>query len=229
MLPREGKRELWDVDDDVAGAPNEGWDVAVVVVVEGAPRAGNAGFAVESPPADGVLKREFCVLGALPAAGAAAPKRLGFGVLAAGAAGVVVPPAPKRPPPPLAGVDPNVGLGVVDVELAPVPNRPPEVCGWLAAGVAEKAEPVDGVVEAPAFIPPKRLGALDPGGGPAGVVEVLPNKEPLEGPGVVEAPNVLPLLEAPPPNNPPPVALGVAVSVFAGVEAPPPPKSEPVD
>lgn len=229
MPPREGKREEpWGVED-VAGAPNEGWDVAVVVAA-GAPREGNAGFEAESPPADGILKREFCVLGAAPAAGAAVPKRLGFAAPATGAAGVVDSAGfapPKRPPPLGAGVDPNAGLGVVDVEPAPAPNRPP-AGGWLVAGVAEKAELGAGVVEgAAAFIPPNKLGALDPGGGPAGVVEALPNKEPPEGPGVVEAPNAFPL-GGPPPNNPPPFALGVAASVFAGVEVPPP-KSEPVD
>ena len=76
------------------------------------------------------------------------------------------------------------------------------------------------------FKPPNKEGVLDAGGGPAGVVEVFP-KRPPAGPGVVEAPNVLPPpLPAPVPNNPP--ELGVAASVFAGVEVPVP-KSEPPD
>lgn len=77
------------------------------------------------------------------------------------------------------------------------------VDGVVDGGAAEEV----GVVEEPAFIPPKRLPAgLDPGGGPAGVVDVLPNKDPLAGPGVVDEPppNKLPPagLLAPPPNIP---------------------------
>jgi hypothetical protein len=152
------------------------------------------------------------------------PNRLGFGVLSAAVVGVEVPAGfvPNRPPPlaaPVVGVDPNAGLGVSDVEAA-VPKRLPDVCGWVAAGVVEKGVVEVGVVEEPVFDPPPNSGALDAGGGPAGVVELLPNKDPPEGPGVVEFPNMLP--PPPPPNMfPLAVALGVAASVFAGVEFPP--------
>lgn len=90
------------------------------------------------------------------------------------------------------------------------------VDGVVDDGAAEEV----GVVEEPAFIPPKRLPAgLDAGGGPAGVVEVLPNRDPPAGPGVVDgaAPNKLPPagLLAAPPNIPP--AVGWAGVVDPGV------------
>lgn len=64
-----------------------------------------------------------------------------------------------------------------------------------------------GVFDEVVFNPPKRLLGLGPGGGPAGVVEVFPNKELPAGAGVAEAlfPNKLPPaagLLAPAPNNP---------------------------
>lgn len=112
--------------------------------------------------------------------------------------------APKRPPPVLGaagvadGVLPNSGFGVPDA--APPPKRLPDVCGWeVLGGVADEGAAADGVVDEPAFNPPNRLGGLDPGGGPAGVVEVLPNKEPPAGAGVADG-GVLP-------NRPPPAGL----------------------
>lgn len=221
--PRVGKSDFWGAAAEAAGAPSDGVDAPVLAVV--LPPRENAGFAAESPPAEGILKSEDpCVLGAAPAAGVVVPNRLGFGVLSAAVVGVEVPAGfgAKRPLPPAApaaGVDPNAGLGVVDVEAA-VPKRPPDVCGWVAAGVVEKGVVEVGVVDELAFNPPPNIGVLVAGGGPAGVVELLPNKDPPEGPGVVEAPNALP--PAPPPKRfPPAVALGVAASVFAGVELPP--------
>lgn len=101
------------------------------------PREGNVGFAAESPPVAGVLKRDGgCVPCAPPAAGAAAPKSgleappvVVVGVVeSAGLFGV-----PKRPPPVLGaagvtdGVLPNSVLGVSDA--VPPPKRLPDVCG----------------------------------------------------------------------------------------------------
>lgn len=201
------------------------------MVVVGPPREGNKGFVAESPPGGGALNREgVCVLCAPPAAGAAAPKSgleapsaLVVGVVVS--AGLLTP--PKRPPPVLEaagvadGVLPNSGFGVVDV--APAPKRLPVVCGWeVLGGVADEGAADDGVVVEPEFKPPKRLGGLDAGGGPAGVVEVLPNIGPPAGAGVADG-AVLP-------NKPPPAGLvppkrplvavcpGVVVSVvLAGV------------
>lgn len=65
--------------------------------------------------------------------------------------------------------------------------------------MADEGAADDGVVDGPAFSPPKRLEGLDPGGGPAGVVEVLPNKELPAGAGVADG-AVLP-------NKPPPAGL----------------------
>jgi hypothetical protein len=70
-------------------------------------------------------------------------------------------------------------------------------------GVVDEGVAAEGVVEAP--VPKRLVGALDPGGGPAGVVELFPNKEPLAGAGVEEAafPNMLfPPAALPPPNSP---------------------------
>lgn len=101
------------------------------------PREPNIGFAAESPPVVGVLKREgVCVLCAPPAVGAAAPKSglEGALVVVVGvveSAGLFA--APKRPPPVLGaagvadGVLPNSGFGVPDG--APPPKRLPDVCG----------------------------------------------------------------------------------------------------
>lgn len=154
------------------------------------------------------MKRDgVCVLCAPPAEGAAAPKRgleapSAFVVGVADSAGLFAP--PKRPPPVLGaagvadGVLPNSDFGVVDV--APPPKRLPVVCGWeVLGGVADEGAADDGVVEEPEFKPPKRLGGWDAGGGPAGVVEVLPNKEPPAGAGVADGAAV--------PNKPPPAGL----------------------
>jgi hypothetical protein len=77
--------------------------------------------------------------------------------------------------------------------------------------VEERAVVDDGVVEEPAFCPPKSEAGFDPGGGPAGVVEVLPNREPLAGAGVDDeapAPNKLPEgFAAPAPPNIPLLAV----------------------
>lgn len=181
-------------------------------MVEGAPRE-NAGFVAASPPAVGAAPAPKSGLFALPAAV--------VGVV--DSAGLFAP--PNRPPaPPGAGVvdcaAPNIGLG--GPVVAPAPKRPPDACAWVVEGVVDEgaAEEV-GVVDEPVF-PPKRLpGGLDPGGGPAGVVEVLPNIDPPAGPGVVDEPppNRLPPagLLAPPPNIPP--AAGCAGVVDPGVEA----------
>lgn len=84
--------------------------------------------------------------------------------------------------------------------MAAAPKRLPDVCGWeVLGGVADEGAAVDGVVEEPAFRAPKRLGALEVGGGPAGVVEVLPNIEPPAGAGVADG--------AAFPNNEPPAGL----------------------
>lgn len=56
--PRPGKGEFWGVLDEVAGAPNEGWDAPVVPGVEEKPPSDKAGFGVESAPEEGWLKRD---------------------------------------------------------------------------------------------------------------------------------------------------------------------------
>ena len=206
----------------------------MVALEAGAPRGErNAGFD-ESAPAEGILKSEGAEVSCTPpVVGVADPKRLGFGALSAVVAGIVdsVGFAVPKSPPPLgaAGVDPNRGLGVVDPEPAPAPKRLPDVCDCVVVGVADDGAAVDGVFEEPAFRPPKKLGVLDPGGGPAGVVEALPKIEPPAGPGVADefvVPNKPPA-EVPAPNRPlagvePEVAESVG---FPGVEAPP--KREP--
>lgn len=131
-------------------------------------------------------------------------------------AGLLVP--PKRPPLGAAGAaPPNNGLGVLDVEavLAAPPKRPPEACGCEAAGVVKDKALVDGVVEEVEVMPPKRLG-FDPGGGPAGVVELLPNKEPPAGAGVADE-GVLPKRLLPPDPNVEPPADELGSDGFPGV------------
>lgn len=88
--------------------------------------------------------------------------------------------------------------------VAPDPNIPP-CCGCAVVGVVEDGAVAEGVeVEAA----PNMLGGLFPGGGPAGVVEVLPNKEPAAGPGVAAAlPNKLCPDFPAPPNSEPLVAV----------------------
>lgn len=139
------------------------------MVVEGAPREANVGFAAESPPAEGDLKRDdACALCVPPAAGAAAPKS-GLGVLSALVVGVVDSVglfALLNRPLGAAGVAdgalPNEGFEASDGERPP--KRPLEVSGWEVVGVVDEAAENDGVVEVPAFDPPKKLGVLDPGG-----------------------------------------------------------------
>lgn len=185
------------------------------MVVGGVPREGKVGFVAESPPVEGALKRDdVCVLCAPPAAGAVVPKS-GLGALSALVVGVVESAGlltlPNRPPPVLGaagvvdGVPPNRGFEAPDA-APPAPKSPPEDCCWEVVGVVVDGAADDvGVVEEAAFNPPKRLGVLDPGGGPAGVVEVLPNKEPPAGAGVADEaafPNKVPPVAVPPPNSP---------------------------
>ena len=88
---------------------------------------------------------------------------------------------------------------------APDPKRPPDCCGCAVVGVVEDGAAVEGV-EAEAA--PNKLCGLFPGGGPAGVVEVLPNKEPPAGAGVAAVlPNKLCPEFAAPPNSEPLVAV----------------------
>jgi hypothetical protein len=179
----------------VAGAPSEG---VVFAVEAGAPRAGNADFGAESPAGAAVLLNRdgVCELGA-PLAGAAVPKS-GLEVVSAVVVGAVCSAglfAPNRPPLGAAAVAPPPNSGLV----AP-PNILLDGCACEVAGVVDVGAAV-GVVEAPGFAAPnKLLGGLDAGGGPAGVVELLPNKLPPAGAGVaVEAalPNIL-FVPAPP-------------------------------
>lgn len=171
-------------------------------VVEALPRE-NAGLEAASP-AEGILNIE----GAPLEAGAAAPKA-GLGVLSVVVDGVVESAGfgvfPNRPPLGAAeGAPPKMGLLVAAPVLGA--NKPPDGCDCVAAGVVERPEDAGVFDEAAAFIPPNILG-LDAGGGPAGVVEVLPNRELPAGAGVAEAlaPNKLPPaagLLAPAPNIP---------------------------
>lgn len=213
---------------DVAGAPKESWEVVVVVVEE----EGNVGLVAESPPAEGALKREgVCVPAAPPTPGPAAPK-----------SGLEAPPAPvdgvvesaglfmlpNRPPPEAGaagvadGVLPNVGFAAPGAAVV-APKSPPEGWGWEAVdGVDEGAAEEAGVVVEPAFIPPKRLGVVVPGGGPAGVVDTLPNREPPVGAGVADEaalPNKEPPAGFAPPDIPLKAVCPVVVDsvVLAGV------------
>lgn len=176
------------------------------MVVGGVPIEGKAGFVAESPPVVGALKRDgVCVLCAPPAAGAAAPKSdlealsaLVVGVVES--AGLVT--LLNRPPPVLGtagvadGVLPNRGFAAPGA-APPAPKSPPEGCCWEVVGVVVDGAADDvGVVEEAALNAPKRLGVLDPGGGPAGVVEVLPKREPPGAAGVADEPafpNIVPV------------------------------------
>lgn len=114
--------------------------VLEVVPDEAPPRAGNAGFWVESPPGAGALLKRDGVCDCVPL-----------------------------------GAAPNNGLGVVSVDVVDAglftpPNRPPVA-----------ADPP----------PNSLLDGCEAGGGPAGVVELLPNR--LFGAGVADPP---------PPNKP---------------------------
>lgn len=161
----DGSRDGW-----VAGVA----EIAAAEVVEaGAPSEENIGFAAASPPAEGIGKRkDVCeVCAPLVAGVVAAPKSGLVTLLSAAVVGVVD----------SAGwAAPNNGFPAV---AAPGPKRPPDA-GCEVVGVAAAVE--DGVLEAGAALkpPPKREDGLFPGGGPAGVVEVFPNKEPAAGPGV---------------------------------------------
>lgn len=200
--PREGKRDFWGVALDVAEAPNER---GVFAVEAGAPRAGKADLVVESPPGAGaLLKRDgVCELCA-PVAGAAAPKS-DLGAASAVVAGVVdsaglFAPANRLPLDAAAGVPlPNIGF----VVAAP-PKRLLDGCDCEVAGVVDDGAAAAGVFENAGFAPPKRLlGGLDAGGGPAGVVELLPNREPPAGAGVAVGaalPNKVFVFD--PPNGP---------------------------
>ena len=90
---------------------------------------------------------------------------------------------------------------------------------------------VEGVAEDPEFSPPNMAGALVAGGGPAGVVDGLPNNEPPAGAGVVDVPAFPNKLdpeaapEPPPPKRPPPDAAEVVPGAAGfGVEEAPPNK-----
>lgn len=187
-----------------------GWEVALPVT-DGAPPKENAGLGVESPPVE-------------VAAGAAPNNGLDAGAAAvfwvADSAGLLL--LPNRPPPDEGAV--NAG-GFAAPEVAP-PNRPDD-CVCATAGVVDDVAGVeDGVAEEPVFKAPNREGAFDPGGGPAGVVELLPNKEPPEGVAVAEEPAPAPnkLLEdfaAPaPPNNPLVAGCPGVVVLVVGFAAP---------
>ena len=186
-----------------------------------APPRENVGFA-ESP--DGVKRDGACALDVVLVAGAAAPKS-GLGVLSAvvievfDTAGLFELPNIPVLGAGAAGVVPNRGLAALAPE--PAPNRPPVGCDCEVTGVVEDGAVVEGVVEELVFSPPKILGVFDPGGGPAGVVDVLPNKEAPVCAGVADEPafpNRLPPAAADPPNSVfPPLWLGVVESVLPGV------------
>lgn len=175
--------------------PRENADLGAPPLVEGVPPRENAGLGVVSPPVDGAGAPS-------PNSGLEAGAAVALGVL--DSAGLLT--LPNRFPPDGAGAKPR-GFEVAGV--APAPKKPPDGCVCEVLGVVEEGAVVDeGVVEEPAFSPPK---GFDPGGGPAGVVEVLPNREPLAGAGVDDeapAPNKLPEgFAAPAPPNIPLLAV----------------------
>lgn len=133
---------------------------------------------------DGVC--ELCA----PPAGAAAPKSLG--VLSAVLVGVAESAGLLPLNRPLLGAvavaPPKIGL------VAPPPNILLDACE--VAGVVDDGARV-GVVETPN----KLLGGLDAGGGPAGVVELLPNKLPPAGAGVAVVAALPNIFFAPAPPN----------------------------
>lgn len=228
--PREGNMDFWGVAVEVAGAPREGV-VLEVVAEEAPPSVGNAGFGAESPPGVALLKRDGVCDCAPPGA---APNN--DGLAASGAAEGVLDSAglfkpPNRPPAGAAAVvaaPPNDGVGA-----APPPPPKRLLDGCEIAGVVDAA--VEGAAEE-GFAAPKRvLGGFAPGGGPAGVVELVPNRLFPTGAGVAvepAPPNKLP--PAPPaagvaPNNPPPAdGPGVVDSAgLLGVWLPMPPNRLP--
>lgn len=196
--PRVGNMDFCGVAVDV-GAPAVALVMVVAGVVEGgAPREGNTGFVAEAPPGAAIGKKDdVCEVCAPLVAGVAAPPKRGLRALLSAAVVEVAESAGFAPlnKPPLGaadGVAPNIGLGAVDP--APAPKRPP-VAGCEVVGVVEDVAAVDGgLLEAGAVLnPAKKEGGLFPGGGPAGVVEVFPNKDPPAGPGVAAVlPNILP-------------------------------------
>lgn len=217
--PSGGKSDFEVLAPDVAGAPNER---GVVALEAGVLEPGNAGLAVESPVAAGALLKRDGVCACAPVAGAAWPKS-GLGVVSAavvegvGSAGLFA--APNRPPLGAAIVvpPPNIVFGAA----APPPKRLPDGCDCEVEGVVDSGAAVEGVVEVAGFAAPKRvLGGLDAGGGPAGVVELLPNREPPAGAGVAVG-AVLPKRSfvEPPPNCEPKVGV-VDSAVLLGVEFP---------
>lgn len=159
--------------------PRENADLGAAPLAEGVPPRENAGWGVVSPPVEGAAAPS-------PNSGLEAGAAVALGVL--DSAGLLTP--PNRLPPDGAGAKPR---GFEAAGVAPAPKKPPDGCVCVVGVVEEGAVVDDGVVEEPAFSPPKSGAGFDPGGGPAGVVEVLPNKELLAGAGVVD--------EAPPPNK----------------------------
>lgn len=200
--PRLGKRDFCGVAVDVAvvdGAaevvpPRLNAGLGVSPVAAGVPPRENAGLEAVSPPVEGAAAPS-------PNSGLEAGAAVALGVL--DSAGLLA--LPNRLPPD--GAAPKL-RGFESAGVAPAPKRLPDDGVCEVVGVVEEGAVVDdGVVEAPAFSPPKSEGVLDPGGGPAGVVEVLPNKEPPAGAGVADEappPNKLPedFAAPPPPNNP---------------------------
>lgn len=178
--------------------PRENADLGAPPLVEGVPPRENAGLGVVSPPVEGAAAPS-------PNSGLEAGAAVALGVL--DSAGLLT--LPNRLPPDGAGVKPR-GFEAAGVE--PAPKKPPDGCVCEVVVVVDEGAVVDVVVvEEPAFSPPKSEAGFDPGGGPAGVVEVLPNKEPLAGAGVDDeapAPNKLPEgFAAPPPPNIPLLAV----------------------
>lgn len=166
----------------------------------GAPRPGNAGFEAESPLGAAVfLNRDGVWELWAPPAGAAAPKS-DLGVVSVAVVGAVDSAglfAPNRPPLGAAGVAPPPNSDLA----APPPNILLDGCACEAAGVVDDGAAV-GVVESAGFAAPnKLLGGLDAGGGPAGVVELLPNKLPPAGAGVAVGAALPNKLFVPPPPN----------------------------
>lgn len=177
--------------------PRENADLGAPTLVEGVPPRENAGLGVVSPPVEGAAAPS-------PNSGLEAGAEVALGVL--DSAGLLT--LPNRLPPDGAGAKPR---GFEAAGVAPAPKKPPDGCVCEVVGVVEEGAVVDeGVLEEPAFSPPNRAG-FDPGGGPAGVVEVLPNREPLAGAGVDDeapAPNKLPEgFAAPAPPNIPLLAV----------------------
>lgn len=176
----------------------------------------------------GGLKSDGACAPCPPAAGVAVgpPKRGGLVPLSALVVTAVVDSAglfPKRPPPVGAdGVDPNIGFCCCVFPKRPPPDcgcdPPPNSAGVVVGAVAVVAAVgvVDEVVLGVAFPkrPPTGFCAGWPkrdcpwpvppcGGGPAGVVDVLPKRPAPAGAGVAVFPNKPPAGFGALPNNPP--------------------------